>query len=93
ENDAPEAEDDTATTPEETPVVIDVLANDSAPDGDPLTVTEATSPNGTVEIDPVTGELTFDPEDNFNGTTTITYTVSDGNGGTDVATVTVNVTP
>ncbi|MGH1368912.1 MAG: Ig-like domain-containing protein, partial [Maritimibacter sp.] len=53
---APVAEDDTATTPEDTPVVIDVLANDSDPDGDPLEVTEATSPDGTVVIDPVTGE-------------------------------------
>ncbi|MGH1368913.1 MAG: Ig-like domain-containing protein, partial [Maritimibacter sp.] len=90
---APDAVDDTAETPEDTPVVIDVLANDTDPDDDPLTVTDATSPEGTVEIDPVTGELTFTPEEDFTGTATITYTVSDGNGETDTAVVTVNVTP
>ena len=32
--------DDTATTAEDTPVIIDVLGNDSDPDGDTLTITE-----------------------------------------------------
>ena len=36
-NDAAVAEDDTATTDEDTPVVIDVLGNDSDVEGDPLT--------------------------------------------------------
>jgi Ca2+-binding RTX toxin-like protein len=91
-NDAPEAMDDVADTPEDTPVVIDVLENDTDPDGDPLTVTGASSPDGTVTINP-DGTLTFTPDENFNGPTEITYTVSDGNGGTDTATVTVDVTP
>ncbi|MGH1459803.1 MAG: Ig-like domain-containing protein, partial [Paracoccaceae bacterium] len=42
-NDPPVAEDDAATTDEDTPVTIDVLGNDTDVDGDPLTVTEATS--------------------------------------------------
>ncbi|GKY88985.1 Ig-like domain-containing protein [Sinisalibacter aestuarii] len=91
-NDAPVAEDDTATTDEDTAVTIDVLGNDTDPDGDPLTVTEATSPDGDVVINP-DGTITFTPDENFNGTTEITYTVDDGNGGTDTATVTVEVTP
>jgi large repetitive protein len=89
-NDAPVAVNDTATTNEDTPVTIGVLANDTDIDGDPLTVTAATSPNGTVVINP-DGTITFTPSANFNGLTTITYTISDGKGGTSTATVNVTV--
>ncbi len=91
-NPAPTAANDTASTAEDAPVTVNVLANDSDPDADPLTVTSATSPNGTVVINP-DGTLTFTPAANFNGPTTISYAISDGNGGTSTATVTVNVTP
>jgi large repetitive protein len=90
-NPAPVAVNDTATTDEDTPVTIPVVANDSDPDGDPLRVTAASSPDGTVTINP-DGTITFTPNANFNGPTTITYTISDGNGGTATATVAVNVT-
>ena len=33
------------------------------------------------------------PTANFNGTDTVTYTISDGNGATDTATVTITVNP
>ncbi|SLN16617.1 Ig-like domain-containing protein [Pseudooctadecabacter jejudonensis] len=91
-NRGPDAKDDTATTDEDTPVEITVLGNDSDPEGDPLTVTEATSPDGDVVIND-DGTITFTPDDDFNGDTTITYTIDDGNGGTDTATVTVTVNP
>ncbi len=91
-NDVPVAVNDNATTPEDQPVTIAVLANDSDVDGNPLTVTAATSPNGTVTINP-DGTITFVPNANFNGPATITYTISDGRGGTATATATVNVTP
>ncbi|WP_298303488.1 Ig-like domain-containing protein [uncultured Erythrobacter sp.] len=91
-NDAPVAVDDSVTTDEDTPVTIGVLGNDSDVDGDDLTVTSATSPDGTVTINP-DGTLEFTPDPNFNGTTTITYEISDGNGGTATATVTVTVNP
>jgi large repetitive protein len=90
-NPLPVAVNDVATTPEDTPVVVPVLTNDSDPDGDPLTVTSATAPNGTVVINP-DGTVTYTPNANFNGTDTITYTISDGNGGTSTAIVTVTVT-
>ncbi len=90
--DAPDAEDDVAETDEDTPVTIDVLDNDSDPDGDPLTVTEATSPDGDVTINP-DGTITFTPDENFNGDTTITYTVTDPDGNEDTATVDVTVNP
>jgi large repetitive protein len=91
-NDLPVAVNDNATTPEDTPVTIPVLGNDSDADGNPLTITAATSPNGTVVVNP-DGTITFTPAPNFNGPTTITYTISDGQGGTATATVTLNVTP
>ncbi|RLV60291.1 retention module-containing protein [Parashewanella curva] len=92
-NDAPDAVDDEITTDEDTPVTINVLSNDSDVDGDTLTITGANvdANQGTVTV--VDGELVFTPAENFNGTATISYTISDGKGGTDTATVTVNVNP
>ncbi|WP_279349256.1 Ig-like domain-containing protein [Erythrobacter litoralis] len=89
-NPPPIATDDNAATQEDTPVNIDVLANDNDPDGDPLTVVSANAPNGTVVIE-ADGTLTYTPNLNFNGTDTITYEISDGNGGTSIATVTVSI--
>jgi CshA-type fibril repeat protein len=91
-NDGPDAVNDAAATNEDTPVTVAVLANDTDPDGDPLTVTAASAANGTVAINP-DGTVTYTPNANFNGTDTISYTVSDGNGGSDTATVTVTVNP
>jgi uncharacterized repeat protein (TIGR01451 family) len=93
---APEAGDDTATTPEDTAVTIDLFANDSDADGDPLTLTAVTQPaHGTVTVitPGVAGRVSYAPAANFHGTDTFTYAVSDGTGGTDTATVTVTVTP
>jgi hypothetical protein len=92
QDDAPEAVDDLAETDEDTPVTIDVLDNDSDPDGDPLEVSDATSPDGTVDINP-DGTITFTPNENFNGEATITYTVENPDGNEDTATVTVTVNP
>ena len=89
-NPAPLAANDTASTLEDTPVSIGVLANDTDPDGDPLTVTAASAANGAVTI-AANGTLIYMPRLNFNGTDTITYTISDGQGGTSTATVTVTV--
>ena len=86
---APVAGDDSATTQEDTPVVIDLLANDSDPDGDPLTVVLGTPSNGEVVFE--NGEYVYTPDADFNGQDSFTYEVSDGNGGTDQATVTVTV--
>ncbi len=91
-DDDPVANPDTATTDEDTPVTIDVLTNDSDPNGGPLTVTTATSPNGTVTING-DGTLHYTPDENFNGTDTITYTIRDPQGHTATSTVTVTVNP
>mgnify|MGYP005842407179 CR=1 FL=1 len=87
---APVAEDDEAATDLNTPVLIDVLANDSDQDGDPLTITQVTDPaNGTAAIQD--GQILYSPVPEFLGIDIFTYTISDGNGGTDSATVTVTV--
>ncbi len=90
-NDPPVAVADNATTPEDTPVTIDVLNNDSDIDGDTLTVDSVTQGiNGSVTNNG--GNVTYTPAPGFNGTDSFTYTISDGNGGTDTATVTVTIT-
>lgn len=88
----PVAVDDFASTIEDTPVTIDVLANDSDPNGDALAVTATSFPShGTVEINP-DGTVTYTPNpDIFGDSDTFTYTISDGNGGTATANVTVTV--
>jgi hypothetical protein len=90
-NQPPVAGDDAATTDAGVPVTINVLANDSDPDGDTLTVTAATDPaNGTAVVN-ADNTITYTPDAGFTGTDTFDYTVDDGNGGTDTATVTVTV--
>ncbi|GAA6165455.1 hypothetical protein NBRC116590_31590 [Pelagimonas sp. KU-00592-HH] len=101
----PDATTDPAYTDEETVTQIaatDLLANDSDPDGHTLTISavDATSTNGaTVTLDG-DGNLIYDPTtaaaiqalaDGAFLEDTFTYTVSDGNGGTDTATVTIAV--
>ena len=90
-NDAPNAVDDPSiTTDEDVPVSIAVLDNDSDPENDPLTVASVTPvANGVTSTD---GTLvTFEPAPNFSGIAAFVYTIVDGNGGTDSATVTVTV--
>jgi uncharacterized protein (TIGR03382 family) len=90
----PNAVDDTFTVDEDSgATVLAVLANDTDPDGDPLTVTAVTQPATGGSVALAGGVVRFTPTANFNGTATFTYTVSDGKGGTDTATVTVTVGP
>ena len=90
-NPAPAAADDVASTAVNQPVVIGVLANDADPDHDVLTVTATSTPaHGTVAINP-NGAVTFTPHAGFTGTDTFTYSVTDANGASKTATVTVNI--
>jgi hypothetical protein len=89
-NTAPNAVNDTATIDEDTPATITVLANDTDADNDTLMVTNvAAATNGTATI--VGNQVQFTPNANFSGAATFTYTISDGNGGTDTATVNITV--
>jgi CSLREA domain-containing protein len=92
-NSAPVAADDTATTAQGVPVTIDVVANDSDADTDPLSLIDMVDgTNGTV-VDNGDGTLTYSGGTAFSGTDVFAYTISDGNGSTDTALVTVTVTP
>ena len=89
-NDAPVAVDDSAFMDAGTAVTITVLANDSDIDGDPLTVVTATQPvNGVVALN-LDNSVTYTPTAGFRGSDSFNYTISDGTGGTDTATVFVS---
>ena len=95
-NHNPDAVNDAATVAEDSGAnTIDVLANDSIlPDtGETLTVTGFThGTHGTVVITNAGANLTYAPAPDYFGADSFTYTISDGNGGTDTATVDVTVT-
>ena len=89
-NDPPRAQDDSASTDEDTPVGIDILANDDDPDGDDLIVQSVMQPqHGTTTVQGA--RILYAPDADFSGTDTFGYTAADGNGGTSVASVTVHV--
>ncbi len=98
-NDPPVAVDDVAATDEDTALVLAPAANDRDPDGDALTVTtvDGTGTVGAVTLNP-DGTLGYDPRGRFDflaagetATDRFAYTISDGAGGGDGATVTVTV--
>ena len=98
-NDPPVANDDAATTPEDTPITIDLTANDTDIDGsiDDATAALVTPPvNGTVTINP-DGTADYVPAPDFLGTDVFTYTVCDDGfplpALCDTATVTITVEP
>ncbi|WP_167853580.1 tandem-95 repeat protein [Roseovarius aestuariivivens] len=91
--DAPVAEDDIATTPEDVAIVLTPLDNDTDPDGDTLTITGANVPTDQGAVTFTDTTITFTPAANYNGEATISYTITDGNGGTDSAEIAVEVTP
>lgn len=90
DNNAPIAQDDVALTDEITAINIDVLANDSDPEGDILTVTNAVIQVGTGDV--VVNEdntLTFTPTGSGAEDVVVSYTISDGQLS---ATAEVNIT-
>ena len=90
-NSNPVALDDSATTIGINTKQIAVLNNDTDADGDTLQVTTFNQPtNGSVTLTTAT-ILNYTPNATFSGTDKFTYSISDGNGGTDNATVTVTV--
>ena len=92
-NDPPNAVSDSATVPEDSiDTQIDVLINDDDPEGDILEVSGVTDPtHGTASFN--TDYVYYSPDANYSGSDSFTYTISDGNGGTDSATVSITVTP
>lgn len=89
---APVARPDTLTLAEDTTGIVDVLANDSDPDGDALTLTGITAPSHGVATYGPGGLVTYAPARDFSGSDTLSYTVSDGTGRTATGTLTITVT-
>jgi lysophospholipase L1-like esterase len=93
-NDAPVAVGDSFATVVNEPLTIpvaDVLLNDSDVDGDSLTVTAVSAgTNGAATLNP-DDTISFTPNPDFIGTGSFTYTIDDGSGGTDIATVDIQV--
>ena len=98
-NNLPNAVNDSRTTAVNTPITINVLANDNDPDGDIIQLINFTNPsNGTVRRnnnntpqDLSDDRLTYTPNPQFTGADSFTYRIADGNGGIDQATVEVTV--
>ena len=85
---------DTTTTNEDTPITaIDVLPNDTDPDGDTLNIDDFTQPAHGTAGSNGNGTLTYTPDPNYSGTDSFTYTIRDGNGGTATATVSITINP
>ncbi|USZ51647.1 VCBS domain-containing protein [Halomonas sp. DN3] len=94
DDDSPVAADDSATQSadnENQPVTVNVLANDSVgADGATLTsavevVPQGAASKGSVSINATTGEVTFTPNDGAEGPVEIRYTLTDGDGDTSEA--------
>jgi RNA polymerase sigma factor (sigma-70 family) len=95
-NAAPLAVTDTVTAASawsgSTAMRIDVLANDSDPNGDTLTVTAVTQPaHGSAAL--AGGVVSYTPDAGYAGPDSFGYTISDGHGGIATGAVTITVGP
>lgn len=93
-NVGPDANDDSFVTPFETDLVIrapGILQNDVDLNGDNLrVVSNGNTFNGQLDV-MADGSFVYKPNDNFSGTDSFTYTVSDGEGGEGKANVFIKV--
>ncbi len=88
----PDAVNDAATTDEDSPTDVAVLANDTDPLGGTLTVMIVSDPaRGSAAINP-DGTIHYVPDPDEHGPDTFTYTVANGDARTDTATATITVT-
>lgn len=94
---APVATDDNYTTSEDTPLSVvlpGVLGNDTAGSGPgPLTATLVSSTSAGLLTLNDDGSFTYTPDADFNGTDFFTYLANDGGPDSNVATVSISVTP
>ncbi|WP_419226889.1 Ig-like domain-containing protein [Alteromonas sp. OM2203] len=75
-NQAPIAQSDSAETTIGTPIIVDVIANDTDIDGDVLTVVSVSATQGEATIE--NNKVQFTPPNEFVGSVLVTYSVSDG---------------
>ena len=96
DNDLPVATNDTATTNEDTSVIVNVLENDSDIEDsiDITTVSMISAPSqGSLSINETNGEITYTPNANVNGSDSFSYAVKDMDDGTsNEATVSITIT-
>ena len=85
--DAPVANDDWAETTLDTPVTVDLLANDQ---GEALLAVVDSPEHGTAIVD-ADGVLTYTPAAGWSGSAVMRYTITDALGQNATATVTVDV--
>ncbi len=98
-NSAPTANADAKAMTENEIITIPVLANDTDPDGHSLSISTANVPPGQGTVAISGASLTFTPGTDFDDLdagdeelVTISYSITDGFGGSSSATVTVTVT-
>jgi len=92
---APIVGNDQVATPEDTPITIDLLKNDSDPDGGGVSILSITDPpNGSVERTPIAATIVYTPDRDYNsdnGADRFEYTVIDDEGETATGLVMVFV--
>ncbi|MEJ2706816.1 MAG: Ig-like domain-containing protein [Anaerolineales bacterium] len=98
-NNPPVANVDSASTPEDTTVMVDVVANDTDPDGNLASATANTAcatcadPSAGTLVHNGDGTFDYTPNANFNGTDGFVYEICDALGACDTASVSITVTP
>ena len=90
-NPAPVADDDSFTTDEDTAFSGTVVNNDNDADGDALLYSQTSNPTSGSVVLSNDGSFVYTPNANFNGTDTFNYEVTDADGATSTATVTIVV--
>jgi len=83
---------DAVTIPLREPITINVLANDSDPDGDVLTVALVTGPTQGGVVLNADGTFTYYPGDSFSGQDSFVYSATDGQTGVTIGQTTVTIT-
>jgi C1A family cysteine protease len=87
----PQSSNDTVTTNENVPVVVKVLANDTDPNGDTLSVAGVTAPAHGTAVISAKDAVTYTPVSGYNGTDLFTYIAQNARGLKDTATVYVTI--
>jgi hypothetical protein len=83
-NDPPKAGSDLYVLDEDGQLTVDLLANDTDPDGDSLSATLGSPRHGVVR-ETGDGRFTYKPDADYCGSDAFTLTVSDGKGGSDMS--------
>lgn len=95
-NQPPQAQDDSYSTDQDQTLDVSaangVLANDTDPAGNPLTVSvlDSDTANGTLQLF-TDGSFTYTPDAGFSGTDSFTYKANNGTTDSNAATVQINI--